>query len=428
MLINGDCIEEMKKMQPDSVDSVVTDPPYFLGFMQKIWDTGTATEAYAFHLSWAKEALRVMKPGAYLLAFGGTRTFHRLACALEDAGFEIRDTICWLYGSGFPKSTAIDKQLSKHGYHDEADKWKGFGSALKPAHEPIIMARKPFDGPLFKNVLKHGTGGLNIDASRIAATDQENFAKNWDRDKLCDMRGGNYGNGENSGVENNYSAPLGRFPANALFSHNFDCVEVGTRRVKAAGGDIKAPKTSARFKNTHQQSGEQPSWQAHGNGDGTETVAAWECSEGCAVAELDRQSGTLKSGARNGVKNARSPEHQSFHERARDTGKNFDASQGGASRFFATFHDANRFIYTPKASKADRNAGLDKQINGHPTVKSTKLMEYLIRLVTPPSGIVLDPFMGSGSTGVAAKREGFKFVGIELSAEYFEIASKRIEQ
>lgn len=418
MLINGDCIEEMKKMQPDSVDSVVTDPPYFLGFMQKIWDTGTATEAYAFHLSWAKEALRVMKPGAYLLAFGGTRTFHRLACALEDAGFEIRDTICWLYGSGFPKSTAIDKQLSKHGYHDEADKWKGFGSALKPAHEPIIMARKPFDGPLFKNVLKHGTGGLNIDASRVSG-------EPWKAHDATGLAKTKFFSEGETPVIHKESHNQGRFPANALFSHNFDCVEVGTRKVKSDGNWTGKHSGTGMFGN--EQAGivcNDPKVKE----DGTETVAAWECSEGCAVAELDRQSGTLKSGARNGVKNARSPEHQSFHERARDTGKNFDASQGGASRFFATFHDANRFIYTPKASKADRNAGLDKQINGHPTVKSTKLMEYLIRLVTPPSGIVLDPFMGSGSTGVAAKREGFKFVGIELSAEYFEIASKRIEQ
>jgi len=321
-LLLGDCLDKLKELEDNSVDSVVTDPPYGLSFIGKQWDYDVpSTEVW-------KECMRVLKPGGYLLSFAGSRTYHRMAVRIEDAGFEIRDQIMWVYGSGFPKSHDVGKNIEKRkvggiknlkqigtksgikvetgtqgfSYNKEyvpgismggkqisgeipvyeiTNEYKGWGTALKPAHEPIVMARKPLsEKSVADNVIEWGTGGINIDESRIETTDT-----------------------------------LDRFPANIIFDE--------------------------------------------------------------------------------------------------EAGKLLDEQYEGVSRFF----------YCPKTSKEERNEGTD---NNHPTVKPIDLMLYLIRLVTPKGGITIDPFMGSGSTGKAAVRGGFDFIGVERDEEYFQIAEGRI--
>ncbi len=363
----------MKSMPDNSVDSIVTDPPYELGFMGKSWDsTGIAYSAEM----WA-EALRVLKSGGHLLAFSGSRTYHRMAVAIEDAGFQIRDQIMWVYGSGFPKS------------HNLKDDWQGWGTALKPAHEPIVLARKPFSGTVAQNVLAHGTGALNIDASRVSIAEGD--------EPSAGSRTATFGTQETiSGGDGSggWQPASGRFPAN--FIHD--------------GSD--------------------------------EVVALFPDSKGMA---------TQKSGANINVYggNALNESSTTFPE----VRLGFNDS-GSAARFF----------YCAKANKRDRNEGLDgfeaKQTLGgggltaeikedgsydtasaggkygsvkavsqnyHPTVKPTALMRYLVRLVTPPNGTVLDPFLGSGSTGKACMYEKFDFIGIEMTEEYLPIARARIE-
>ena len=376
-LHHGDCLEVLKTLPADSVDAIVTDPPYGLSFMGKRWDYDVPSEEV-----W-RECLRVAKPGAHLLAFAGTRTQHRMCVRIEDAGFEIRDMIAWVYGSGFPKSMDVSKAIDKDagaerevvgrsarpsGLHrgkiadyspsnaddfkpvttapatESARQWQGWGTALKPALEPITVARKPLIGTVAANVLQHGTGAINVDGCRIATdptVDDPRLGGNgtWSSEKMAkNVYEGGYA-GDRVG-----SSALGRWPAN--FIH-----------------------------------------------DGSDEVAA-------------------------------------------------------------LLGDAARFFYSPKASKADRDEGCvelelrgnnrygefqgtvdhapktqehNKSRNHHPTVKPTDLMRYLCRLVTPPGGIVLDPFAGSGSTGKAAMLEDFKFIGIEREAEYFAIAKARID-
>lgn len=351
----------MKTLADNSVDAIVTDPPYGLKFMNKGWDYEVPKKEI-----WA-EALRVLKPGGHLLSFGGTRTYHRLVVAIEDAGFEIRDQIQWLYGSGFPKS------------HNLKDEHKGFGTALKPANEPICLARKPLsESTVAENVERWGTGAINIDASRIGT---ETISTHGGGDKLSGMKGnGNSGIGE-------YREHQGRWPANIILDE-------------------------------------------------------------AAAEMLDEQSGELTSGKLN--RESITAENKTYGNAPKKRTGKFEANSGGASRFF----------YVAKASKRERNAGLDgmpekkndfqressglstttvdgvrqksncgkPNQNHHPTVKPIKLMEYLIRLITPPNGTVLDPFMGSGSTGVAAKNLKFKFIGIEMNEEYIEIAKRRVNE
>ena len=358
----------MKAMPENSVDSIVTDPPYELGFMGKSWDSS----GIAFNIEVWQEALRVLKPGGHLIAFSGSRTYHRMAVAIEDAGFEIRDQIMWVYGSGFPKSMNIGKQL---------DDWQGWGTALKPAHEPMVLARKPLIGTVANNVLTYGTGGLNIDGSRVPSDD--GFEKAWDKP-----------------VSTNISAPNGKFITEGS-QHTVDLT--GNRPV---GG---------RF----------PANFIHDGSD--EVVALFPQSNGGAAPKKSNvPSGKFYEGGWGNVANE----------------ERIEFGSGSAARFF----------YCAKASKRDRNEGLDgfeakfaptmsdgigrkehneetatKKLNHHPTVKPTTLMQYLVRLVTPPNGTVLDPFMGSGSTGKAAILEGFDFIGIDQSAEYMAIAEARIE-
>ena len=391
-------------MADSSVDSIVTDPPYHLtqvssgghartnnpemphgrhrigdkGFMGKVWDGGDIAQRVEM---WA-ECLRVLKPGGHVLAFSSSRTYHRMVCAIEDAGFEIRDQIMWIYGSGFPKSRNLD------GAH------AGWGTALKPAHEPICVARKPLIGTVAANVLVHGTGAINIDGCRIPTDDalRAGAGGTWDK-----MHEGEGRNGEASakrtyeerGGTNFAMQPgprgghaMGRWPANVIHD--------GSDEVLAAFPDAKGQIAQAR-------------------NDG------------------DRQENAVFGSLRHITKQP-------------------------APRI-ETDKSAARFFYCAKTSRTDRNEGCDlfdrkplnwssgdqnpdsfqsdgtdrTSENNHPTVKPTDLMAYLCRLVTPPGGVVLDPFMGSGSTGKACIREGFQFIGIELEAEYLAIARARIE-
>ena len=373
-LLHGDCREIMKQLPDASVDSIVTDPPYELGFMGKSWDsTGVAYDVTVW-----RECLRVLKPGGHLLAFGGSRTYHRLAVAIEDAGFDIRDQIMWVYGSGFPKSLNVGKAITAYektgssqpknlrqvrmgdnykptGQEDyrkgrmfstdiendnsdtelteSAQQWDGWGTALKPAHEPIVMARKPLDGTVANNVLTHGVGAINIDGTRVGEG-----AKKW-----VTPRGGIWSTDSTAKAEL-IDNPLGRFPANFIHDGSDEVIEL--------------------------------------------------------------------------------------------------------------LENAARFFYCPKANKAERNAGLEAlppqqpvggtdkwteqdrrkgegitrqpSQNFHPTVKPLALMQYLVRLVTPPNGIVLDPFAGSGTTLVAATMEKFDCIGIEMTDEYLPIIEARV--
>lgn len=483
-LLNGDCLDKLKELENNSIDSIVTDPPYGLSFMGKKWDYDVPSVEI-----W-QECLRVLKPGGHLLAFAGSRTYHRMAVRIEDAGFDIRDQIMWIYGSGFPKSHNIGKSIDKMGgktigwfgkwlrqwreenkiaqkqiaklfpsktggltgcvanwelglsmptteqfntiienfdlpfdnieqlereiigtkqsacFGNETDRHtigasksvevditkgnsigEGWGTALKPAHEPIVMARKPIEGTVAENTLQYGVGGLNIDATRVSVEDMDDYAFNMAGNERVKAKE----EGELTGMyEGGWKVdktpkelPQGRWPANVILDEE--------------AGQI-----------------------------------------------LDEQSGNKKS-AKRGSKYNKPTEHTNTYTPVASDYRDDNTydDEGGASRFF----------YCPKASKRDRDHGLDKfdtkstrkwsdsgmkttgsgnprqelGKNIHPTVKPTELMKYLIRLVTPKAGIVLDPFMGSGSTGKAAMQEGMWFVGIEREKEYYEIAKQRIE-
>jgi len=339
-LHHGDCLDVLRGMPDASVDAVVTDPPYGLSFMGKRWDYDVPTVAI-----WS-ECLRVLKPGGHLLSFGGSRTYHRMAVNVEDAGFEIRDQVMWVYGSGFPKSHNISKAIDRSGKATPAaQQWDGWGSALKPAHEPIVLARKPLgEKTLAANVLEHGTGGLNIDGCRVG---DENMSAQFDRE--WNKQGAEFGFGNGLRASKGKKVPDGRFPANLIHDGSAEVVELFPR----AG-----EKSAARF---------------------------FYCAK---ASKADRDEGL-----------------EAFAEQQR--------------AFFQTGNGTS--------GKPSSIGHYVTQCNTHPTVKPTDLMAYLIRLITPPGGVVLDPFVGSGSTGKAAIREGFKFIGIEREAEYIAIARARIE-
>lgn len=457
---------------PDaSVDSIVTDPPYDLNFMGKAWDsTGVAFRAETW-----KEALRVLKPGGHLVAFGGTRTYHRLACAIEDAGFEIRDSLHWCQGQGFPKSLdvskAIDDKLgmdrqivafdasrvrqnrkyeagaignlggtgnvsdrSDNGAtitapaSEEAKKWKGFGTALKPAHEPVVLARKPFIGTVADNVIVNGTGALNIDGCRVKANETL-VRPPIERDDNTA-----YGHGLGVGVQ---QEPIGRFPPNLLLGHAPGCRCVGTKTVKPKEGYRPNPvsvQSDGSIKFNEKQVGYQKT--SYTDDDGTEEVSAWEHSPGCPVAAMDAQSGSLKSGVMTG--NQQGWGKHGIYGESGLTPATCYADNGGASRFFPTFsfdpdYDVP-FLYCGKASRGEREEARpddypkDKIWNVHTTVKPVALMRWLCRLVTPPGGTILEPFGGSGTTLVAAIKEGFDVVGIEMTDEYLPIIRSRADK
>jgi DNA modification methylase len=415
-VFSGDCREVLRGLPDNSVDSVVTDPPYELGFMGKKWDSS----GIAYDVTVWKECLRVLKPGGHLLAFGGSRTWHRLAVAVEDAGFEIRDNIAWIYGSGFPKSLDVSKAIDKAagaerrvlgtrkkvistaswgiadgGFNDprkagpdgvrefditapatsEAQQWEGWGTALKPAHEPIVVGRKPLIGTVAENVLEWGVGGLNIDGSRIGSEKRTFIPRLTANENLNDD------GWSKIGEQSEATTVEGRWPANVIFD------EV--------------------------------------------TAGLLDEQSGVSVSKPTQSGGYLGNSL--AIGGSRVKAHGSKHN-----------DSGGASRFF----------YVAKASKRDRNEGLEEldaqrhadrvtddgvggdnprnrtnqaKQNFHPTVKPTQLMRYLVKLVTPPGGTVLDPFTGSGSTGKAAILEGFDFVGVELTEDYLPIIEGRLK-
>lgn len=354
---HGNSLELLKQLDDNSIDSIVTDPPYELGFMGKSWDkTGIA-----YNIDLWKECLRVLKHGGHLLAFGGTRTYHRMTCAIEDAGFEIRDQIQWIYGSGMPKSVDISRKVDEKLGHkrgkydnpitDEAKELKGYGTGIKPAHEPIVLARKPLsEKTVVDNVLKWGTGILNIDGCRIEYDMSDtNIATNPALRKT--INGGNGGKILATETERRVVVPneTGRYPTNIIMDE-----EAG--------------------KLLDEQSGERPSGKSNGN------AKVGESSNG-AIKPMRRGNLIPRN----------------------DT--------GGASRFF----------YCPKPKGKFRD-----DFNTHPTVKPLELMEYMVRLVTPENGIVLDPFAGSGTTLLACINMQMNYIGFELDQEYIDIINKRI--
>ena len=365
---HGDCRDVMRSLPPESVDAIVSDPPYGLSFMGKEWDHGVPGVEF-----WT-EALRVAKPGAHLVAFGGTRTYHRLAVAIEDAGWEVRDCLSWMYGSGFPKSLDVSKAMDKGEGHwrgrasgvvsdngamagpnygrtdkgepitDLARQWHGWGTALKPGWESIILARKPLTGTVAANVTQYGTGAINVDGCRIGTT-VETWPKT--RARPIDPRDlhHDYTGSETRTVDTG-NAPAGRWPANVLLDED-------------AAGMLGEP---SRFFYT------------------------------AKVSRKEREAGL---------------------EDCDKVVKHFWQTANGASG-------------EPSSLAIASNPNKVARTNNHPTVKPIALMRWLCRLVTPPDGLILDPFNGSGSTGCAAVLEGFRYLGAELEPEYVEIARRRI--
>jgi site-specific DNA-methyltransferase (adenine-specific) len=416
MLLKGDCRQQLATLPDNSIHAIITDPPYELGFMGKTWDS----TGIAYNLEVWQQCLRVLKPGGHLLAFGGSRTYHRLACAIEDAGFEIRDQIMWVYGSGFPKSLDVSKAIDKaagaerevvgsrpltgngktmkSGFHqpdgsgagetikqdifeftapstDAAKQWDGWGTALKPAHEPIVLARKPLNGTVANNVLTHGVGALNINGCRVDYNGEK--PSGWFDEKERTNAGFKLTAGSSSIIT---SVPsTGRWPAN--FIHD------GSDEVLQLFPDTKG--------------------------------GAYPAKRGKAVNTAFASGQETEGG---------------FRKMGDD---------GSAARFF----------YCAKASRTERNTGLDHlpevrhsdrtsdnlpggdnprnrtntpQTNFHPTVKPLALIHYLIKLITPPGGTILDPFLGSGTTAVAATQLGHPWIGCELTEDYWPIIEARI--
>lgn len=409
-LLLGNNLELLKQLEDNSIDSVVTDPPYGLSFMNKKWDYDVPSVEF-----W-KEVLRVLKPGGHVLSFGGTRTYHRMVVNIEDAGFEIRDQIMWLYGSGFPKSLNIGKAIDKiqgnereeieptgrykygfenslkgeiYGkYNDDIkltkgnSEFEGWGTGLKPANEPIVLARKPIsEKTIAENVLRWGTGGINIDGCRIEINDITNFEQIQNQTK---NENSNWGAYHNRGFVNKMYKEEGRFPANVVLD------EEAAKQLDEQSGNLKR-----------------------------------------GIDKIGKEYDSINNGSKIGMKNVMVSNYP---------------GEGGASKFF----------YVSKVSKKERNLGLEdfedkeqKNINStfsnriengivtntrtdnptknnHPTVKPINLLTYLCRLITPPNGTILDPYMGSGSSGISALLEGFNYVGMEMEEEYFRIAEGRI--
>jgi site-specific DNA-methyltransferase (adenine-specific) len=432
LLLNGKCEQVMALMLPNSIDAMVCDPPYGLEFMGKDWDSmGDGLRQQRWHQAWANEAFRVLKPGGHLLAFGGTRTFHRLACAIEDAGFEIRDCLSWMYGQGFPKSMDVSKAIDKMGTTD-AQQWDGWGTALKPAWEPIIMARKPLIGTVAKNVLTHGTGALNIDGTRIDAGGEKVGPGSWsDPTKRQGVVGTDFGITrsdiskfqEAQALSVERANAMGRWPANVLFAHHEDCRSTGTTIISGdarSGHQEEFGRRESGFFDPGSEAGEGlPNARVHGD----QVVETFECHPHCPVGILDRQAGIRTSGKP-------TVRRTSGADRNGNQGPAYGAESrkdGDPMMGYGDTGTASRFFYQAKVAKSERNRGLPAgMVNDHPTVKPIEVMRWLIRLVTPPGGIVLDPFCGSGTTGIAALDEGFGFVGIDERADYLGIAAHRI--
>ena len=427
LIIEGDILEALAMLEDESVESLVTDPPYELKFMGKSWDD----QGVSFRAETWEACLRVLKPGGHMVVFGGTRTHHRMWVAIEDAVFEVRDMLLWLYGQGFPKShnisAAIDRKLLGKGprghaiatagttqvstgkplppgenlspYQAEseaAQKFDGWGTALKPSVEPILLARKPLsEKTVAANVLKHGTGALNIDATRLAYQDAADKESAMPQGRTTARPGRLAGKAQGGGERTEFERPeqKGRWPANVVLQCTCDNPQPVRETARERRGE---PSQNRRY-----------------DKEGATNLAA--------------KPGTRREGG--GL----------IHELNCPAGM---IDEQGASRFF----------YQAKTTKKEREAGLIGNLacqvcdevdstthknekgddikcarNNHPTVKPIALMQWLIRLVTPPDGVVLDPFCGSGSTLVAAADEGFGFIGIDISPEYCEMARERLK-
>lgn len=472
MIHFGNNIDVLKQYPDNYFDSVVTDPPYGLGkepdamevmqawikdgfyevkgagFMGKEWDAFVPQPLF-----W-KEVYRVLKPGAHVLSFFGTRTYDWGVMAMRFAGFEVRDCIQWLYGSGFPKSHNIGKAVDKlegnereivpstrHSgrvenspYHAKGivdkiptnskgnSKWEGWGSALKPANEPIVLARKPLEKGLSiaENVLKWSTGGINIDGCRVGtegATERSHQSEYPKKEDGTEDRSGHWARVGHSIKELN----KGRFPANLILTHHPECECKGLKKIKPSNGSGKASDKGGGF--SKGMFGDGTSDNIGGSfvdENGQETIEDWNCHPGCPIRIMDEQSGIVKGVYGMNVKMNKNSNIYGKYDSKSNTKINYGISDiGGASRFF----------YCAKSSKSERNRGLEdifQKSNSHPTVKPVKLMQYLVRLITPPNGIVLDPFAGSGTTAVAAKLESVQYVCIEQNKEYYEICKARI--
>lgn len=569
-ILSGDVVEVLESMDGDSVDAVLCDPPYGIGFMGKEFDTfkpevvrqqmkrdtrtqkrrqlyggresdapsaAMAAARYDLSLSgnqtfqawcteWATAILRVLKPGGMMLAFGGTRTFHRLTCAIEDAGFEIRDCLMWIYGSGFPKSLDISKAIDKaagverkqvrhynprnpksiqggegieggdrpylieareKGYHDmdgpipatpAAKQWDGYGTALKPAWEPVVVAMKPLDGTFAQNALAHGVAGINVDGSRIPSG-TEHFRGTVGGMTAGGMTAGDTRTGKALGRFEPGRAfqatdhPGGRWPANLILSHHPECVQVGVKRVKGSNFEgAETGRTNTVFGKDHR-----PREAAgYADADGLETVERWECVDSCPVKMLDGQSGDLSDNKRRDFIQPR--------ETTGDGPATFLRGYGHVPFHYKDSGCASRFFYTAKSSRRERNAGCEGLEttylatmgdgigkrehnpdepaawvgNNHPTVKPLALCKYLATLILPPKRIaaealigvecsstnrkdgdsqlrglgplrrILIPFCGSGSEMIGAMLAGWdEVVGIEKEAEYITIANARLK-
>lgn len=452
MIICGDSLTELKKLKSESVDACVTDPPYGLAFMGKDWDSFRATrqtksqvvtylgagmrsqtheELKNFQLwciEWAKEVLRVLKPGGHLLSFGGSRTYHRMACAIEDAGFEIRDQIMWVYGSGFPKSLNIGKAVDKmqgnkrevvgkekgagstgdnqvgnqtfvaknqyeDGTHDITkgnSSWEGYGTALKPAHEPIVLARKPLsEKTIAENVLKWGVGGLAIDNCRVEHNEPEWHTKRNPRTEDITFSKKTCGfNSEKTTLAS--ASPKGRFPAN--FIHD------GSDEVTGLFPQTKSSPVG--FKGV--------AWKHGGNTKDEKTKLDWqrEFKDSGSAARFFYCAKASKSERDRGCE---------------ELEEKLYGQSGGSQSALAK----GKMEYQGDDASCGLNT-IKKYRNYHPTVKPLALMRYLITLITREGQIILDPFMGSGTTGIAAKQLKREFIGIELNPEYVKIAEKRI--
>jgi site-specific DNA-methyltransferase (adenine-specific) len=367
----GDCLKVLRGVPADSIDSIVTDPPYGLSFMGKKWDYDVpAVEVWA-------ECLRVLKPGGHLLAFAGTRTQHRMAVRIEDAGFEIRDMIAWVYGSGFPKSRNVGKDI---------EGMAGWGTALKPSLEPITMARKPLIGTVAENVIAHGTGAINIDGCRVASHDSN--------------------------------------PSIARRQGSTNHLSTRTAAESVAAGKLESRQSPETYR--AERAGEALGrWPANLIHDGSSGVVALFPAE---AGVASRVKGTEPTA--NGFSGAVA--YSGMMGRIEGA---FHGDSGSAARFFycakAKPSDRHEGLEHPgqqfkQGTTLRRVQTTDTKGNNHPTVKPTELMAYLLRLVTPVAGTALDPFMGSGSTGKAAMIEGFNFIGIEQDAAYLAIATARI--
>lgn len=491
-LLGGDNRRTLQAIAANSIDAVVTDPPYGLGaepdmaavlehwirgddwtasgggFMGRTWDSFVPGPA-----TW-REVFRVLKPGGHVVMFSGTRTWDIATLALRLAGFEIRDGLMWLYGSGFPKSMNVSQAIDKAAGAErekvpvgdpvkrmipgadqnstgswikdngreyqpgielpatpEAEQWEGWGTALKPAWEPIVLARKPVETTVAANVLTHGTGALNIDATRIATTDplgggaetkttaDQKGNDGWTRPWMDDPDA-QAAHAERVRANVVKAEQLGRFPANVVLSHTPDCELVGTKRVKTAEGVWTGRMGGSNGPVYGMFDGDADPRQGtkvgFGDADGLETVEDWVCTDDCPVRILDDMTGSTGEGRARAI--TRTP--------GGIFGNGADVVES-VGQMFGDTGGASRFLYTSKTSREERNRGMPSGVvNDHPTVKPVELMRWLVKLVTPPSGIVLDPFVGSGSTGVAACLEQHDFIGLDNDPHSIMIAKHRI--